>query len=121
MAKKRTVDQILNETLRGPSKYIYKKKWDEFKVFFGVPQTQWLRLRELPHNNYKGHLGGKVSQPHKSTSTSQSGAQAIASVFNFTKAPTTNNTTVVSQQDGERVTKIYNIHGSGENCNLNFY
>ena len=26
-----------------------------------------------------------------------------------------------SQQDGERVTKIYNIHGSGENCNLNFY
>ena len=51
----------------------------------------------------------------------ESDAQAIASVFNFTKAPTTNNTTVVSQQDGERLTKIYNIHGSGENCNLNFY
>ena len=35
MAKKRTVDQILNETLPGPSKDIYKKKWDSFKVFFG--------------------------------------------------------------------------------------
>ena len=35
MAKKRSVDQILNETLPGPSKDIYKKKWDSFKVFFG--------------------------------------------------------------------------------------
>ena len=74
MAKKRTVDQILNETLPGPSKDIYKKKWDEFKVFFGVPQPQWLRMQELPHNNYKGRSGGKASQPHKSTSTSQSPA-----------------------------------------------
>ena len=74
MAKKRTVNQILNETLPGPSKDIYKKKWDEFKVFFGVPQPQWLRMRELPHNNCKGRSGGKASQPHKSTSTSQSPA-----------------------------------------------
>ena len=36
MAKKRSVDQILNETLLGPSKDIYKKKWDSFKVFFGI-------------------------------------------------------------------------------------
>ena len=35
MAKKRTVDQILNETLPGPSKDIYKKKWDEFEAFLG--------------------------------------------------------------------------------------
>ena len=62
-----------------------------------------------------------VSTAQKYVDESESGAQAIASVFNFTKAPTTNNTAVVSQQDGERVTKIYNIHGSGENCNLNFY
>ena len=119
MAKKRTVDQILNETLPGPSKDIYKKKWDEFKVFFGVSQPQWLRMRGLPHNNYKGWKS--VSTAQKYVDESESGAQAIASVFNFTKAPTTNNTTLVSQQDGERVTKIYNIHGSGENCNLNFY
>ena len=62
-----------------------------------------------------------VSTAEKYVDEPESGAQAIASVFNFTKAPTTNNTTEVSQQDGERVTKIYNIHGSGENCNLNFY
>ena len=60
-----------------------------------------------------------VSTAQKYVDESESGAQAISSVFNLTKAPTTNNTTVVSQQDGERVTKIYNIHGSGENCNLN--
>ena len=60
-----------------------------------------------------------VSTARKYVDESESGAQAIASVFNFKKAPTTNNTTVVSQQDGERVTKIYNIQG--ENCNLNFY
>ena len=62
-----------------------------------------------------------VSTAQKYVDMSESCAQAIAPVFNFTKAPTTNNTTVVSQQDGERVKKIYNIHGSGENCNLNFY
>ena len=62
-----------------------------------------------------------VSTAQKYVDESESGAQVIASVFNFTKAPTTNNTIVVIQQDGECVTKIYNIHGSGENCNLNFY
>ena len=62
-----------------------------------------------------------VSTAQKYVDESEYGAQVIASVFNFTKAPTTNNTTVLSQQAEERVTKIYNIHGSGENCNLNFY
>ena len=107
MAKKRTVDQILNETLPGPSKDIYKKKWDEFKVF----------LAYLSHNGcgcgsqqLQSAFGWKsVSTAQKYVDESGSGAQAIASVFNFTKAPTTNNTTVVSQQDGERATKIYNV------------
>ena len=82
MAKKRTVDQILNETSPGPSKDIYKKKWDEFNVLFGVLQPQWLRMRELPHNNYKGRSGGKVSTAQKYVDESESGTQAIASVFN---------------------------------------
>ena len=56
-----------------------------------------------------------VSIAQKYVDESESGAHAISSGFYFTKAPTTHNTTVVSQQDGERVTKIYNIHDSGEN------
>ena len=35
MANKRKIDEILNDTLPGPSRDLYNKKWQEFKHFVG--------------------------------------------------------------------------------------
>ena len=74
-------------------------------------------MEELPHTNYKGPSGGKVSV-QKYVEESESGTQAIVSIF--TKTLTTNNTTIGGQQEGQgqTITKTYNIHGAGENSNF---
>ena len=35
MARKRNIDEILNETLPEPSRDVYNKRWEEFKKLYG--------------------------------------------------------------------------------------
>ena len=73
MAKKRSVDQILNETLPGPSKDIYKKKWDSFKVFFGNK----MKPAEADYITYFDHLHTERGQKASTIWTTYSMLNAI--------------------------------------------
>ena len=69
MAKKRTVNQIFNETLPGQSKDIYKKKWDEFQAFFGGNK---LKPEEADYITYFDHLHNHRGQKASSKWTTYS-------------------------------------------------